>query len=173
MVLSPNTDNIATGGGIVKNAGATSSGHSVKDIAIRGANQQSVYWGDADGFIELEGIESWKSNGDGIVIDAAANGQLRGCVSQADDGDGIKVTTTGHGMRLQENQVRNPGGGYVKLADFAVSHGNWPARRGDPDHQNQNKGDQATHNGAGGNQDGPAWYNGTDWVSLVDGSTIS
>jgi len=131
MVLSPNTDNIATGGGIVKNAGATSSGHSVKDITIRGANQQSVYWGDADGFIELEGIESWKSNGDGIVIDAAANGQLRGCVSQADDGDGIKVTTTGHGMRLQENQVRNPGGGYVKLADFAVSHGNWPAQRGD------------------------------------------
>jgi len=31
----------------------------------------------------------------------------------------------------------------------------------------------AVHDGSGTNTAGPAWYNGADWVSVVDGTTIS
>lgn len=35
------------------------------------------------------------------------------------------------------------------------------------------QGDTAYHDGSGGNTEGPAFYDGSQWVSTVDGTTIS
>ena len=35
------------------------------------------------------------------------------------------------------------------------------------------RGDTAYHDGSGSNTEGPAHYDGTDWISTVDGSTIA
>lgn len=35
------------------------------------------------------------------------------------------------------------------------------------------QGEQAYHDGSGGNTEGPAFYDGSAWTSTVDGSTIS
>ncbi|MEF8825817.1 MAG: hypothetical protein V5A34_05635 [Halapricum sp.] len=38
---------------------------------------------------------------------------------------------------------------------------------------NPTAGDESYHDGSGTNTEGPAFYNGSDWISTVDGSTIA
>jgi len=78
------------------------------------------------------------------------------------------------GGATEYQQVMRVDGGFFARSEFTFN--TFPANYTPQDVRNvssPSRGDTAYHDGSGSNTEGPAHYDGTDWISTVDGSTIA
>lgn len=87
----------------------------------------------------------------------------------------VQNAATVNEFYVRDNYIRGKqGGDYIAdNGNLSMIGGNTPTQAVDVRSYGANKGDRSWHDGTNSNTVGPAFYDGSSWTSLVDGTTIS